>query len=81
MVLHALATSSDTGGTIREKTSPISSISFATGKGNIFMRDAAQSTLNNATAGKQNLTRATGEFILASNDNTGYYWHNYVTLP
>jgi hypothetical protein len=81
MILHAFATSSDTGGSIKEKTSPVNSISFATGKGTTFMKDAANSSINNPTAGKQNVTHSTGLFILASNDATNYYWHAFETLP
>jgi hypothetical protein len=81
LVLHAFATSSTAGGTIREKTSPVNSISFATGLGTTFMKDAASNSLNNATSTKQNLTHATGLVLLASNDATGFYWHNYEPLP
>jgi hypothetical protein len=77
LVLHVFATSSDSGGKILEKTTPINSISFATGTGTVFMKDGASNSLNNATSTKQNLTSGSGLVILASNDATGYYWHNY----
>jgi hypothetical protein len=77
LVLHVFATSSDSGGKILEKSSPINSISFATGAGTVFMKDGASNNLNNATSTKQNLTSGSGLVILASNDATGYYWHNY----
>jgi hypothetical protein len=81
-VLHVFATSSESGGTIREKTSPISSISFPSGLGAVFLRDASQTNaLNNATTTKQNATRASGIVIVASNDDAGYYWHNSETIP
>jgi hypothetical protein len=76
-VLHIFASSSDSGGRILEKTSPINSISFAVGTGTTFMKDGGSNSLNNATSTKQNLTSASGLVILASNDTTGYYWHNY----
>ncbi len=41
------------------------------------MKDGGSNSLNNATSTKQNLTSASGLVILASNDTTGYYWHNY----
>jgi hypothetical protein len=75
-VLHIFASSSDSGGRILEKTSPINSISFAVGTGTTFMKDGGSNSLNNATSTKQNLTSASGLVILASNDTTGYYWHN-----
>jgi hypothetical protein len=81
-VLHALATSSESGGTIRLKSSPISSIAFPTGLGTVFLRDASGTNLlNNATSTKQNLTRVSGMVVLASNDSNGYYWHNAQPVP
>ena len=80
-ILHVFATSSESGGKILEKTSPIGSPQFATGSGTTFMRDAATSSLNNATSTKQSVTRTTGLVVLASNDSTGYYWHGYETVP
>jgi hypothetical protein len=76
-VLHVFATSSTSGGRILEKTSPINSISFVVGTGTVFMKDGGSNSLNDATSTKQNLTSASGLVILASNDATGYYWHNY----
>jgi hypothetical protein len=82
LVLHVFATSSNSGGTILEKTSPLKTPSFATGTtGTVFMKDGGSNSLNNATSTKQNLTRTTGLIILSSNDSTGYYWHNYESLP
>jgi hypothetical protein len=81
-VLNVYASSSESGGTIRHKSSPISSISFPSGLGSVFLRDASQTNaLNNATTTKQNATRASGIVILASNDTAGYYWHNSATIP
>jgi hypothetical protein len=76
-VLHVFASSSTSGGRILEKTSPINSISFVVGTGTVFMKDGGSNSLNDATSTKQNLTSASGLVILASNDATGYYWHNY----
>jgi len=80
-VLHAFATSSESGGVIREKTSPAASVSFATGTGTTFMKDASSNVLNNPSSSKQNATRESGILLLASNDTTGYYWHNAQTVP
>ncbi len=82
LALHVYATSSESGGTIRHKSSPISSISFPTGLGSVFLRDASQTNaLNNATTTKQNVTRASGIVVLASNETAGYYWHNSAAIP
>jgi hypothetical protein len=80
--LHLFASSSESGGTIRHKSTPIGSISFPTGQGTVFLRDGSQTNaLNNATTTKQNVTSQSGLVILASNDTVSYYWHNYMALP
>jgi PKD repeat protein len=86
-VLHVFATAPNSGcpfsgapGTIFEKTSPISSISFPLGRGTPVIRDAASANLNNVTATKQNVTSATGLIVLASNDVTKRYWHADIPL-
>jgi hypothetical protein len=81
LVLHVFATSSESGGTIRTKSSGIGSIAFPAGLGTTFLRDAASNTLNNATSTKDNVTRTSGLVLLASNDTTGYYWHNRRAVP
>jgi PKD repeat protein len=86
-VLHVFATAPDSGcpfsgsaGTIFEKTSPMSNISFSLGRGTPVIRDAASPNLNNVTSSKQNVTSATGLVVLASNDITKRYWHADITL-
>jgi PKD repeat protein len=68
------------GGTIFEKTSSMTTISFASGVGTARIRDDASPGMNNPTSTKQNLTPATGLVVLASNDSStaaGHrnYWH------
>jgi PKD repeat protein len=86
-VLHVFATAPDSGcpfsgsaGTIFEKTSPMSDISFPLGRGTPVIRDAGSSNLNNVTSSKQSVTGATGLVVLASNDVTKRYWHADVPL-
>jgi PKD repeat protein len=79
-VIHMFATAGESGGTIYEKTSPLDAISFPTGLGTPFIRDAASSNMNNATSTKQNVNATTGLVVLATNDSTGFYWHNYESL-
>jgi len=86
-ILHVFATAPDSGcpfsgspGTIFEKTSPMSNISFPQGRGTPVIRDAASPNLNNVTATKQNVTSATGLVVLASNDVTKRYWHADIAL-
>jgi VCBS repeat-containing protein len=70
------------GGTIFEKTSSLSSISFAAGAGTARIRDDAIAKMNNPSSTKQNISAATGLVVLASNDGDGAsppthrnYWH------
>jgi hypothetical protein len=86
-VLHVFATAPDTGcpfsgtaGTIFEKTSPMSNISFPLGRGTPVIRDVASPNLNNVTSSKQTVSDASGLVVMASNDVTKRYWHADVTL-
>jgi PKD repeat protein len=86
-VLHVFATAPDSGcpfsgsaGTIFEKTSPMSTMSFPLGRGTPVIRDAASPNLNNVTSSKQSVSDATGLIVMASNDVTKWYWHADVPL-
>jgi PKD repeat protein len=86
-VLHVFATAPDSGcpfsgsaGTIFEKTSSMSNISFPLGRGTPVIRDVASPNLNNVTSSKQSVTDATGLVVMASNDVTKRYWHADVVL-
>jgi PKD repeat protein len=79
-IIHMFATAPVSGGVIYEKTSPIDAISFAQGLGTPFIADAASADMNNATSTKQNVNATTGLVVLATNNATGYYWHNYEPL-
>ncbi|MEO8228399.1 MAG: tandem-95 repeat protein [Chloroflexota bacterium] len=70
------------GGTIFEKTSSMSSISFPAGTGTARIRDDVSPRMNNPSSTKQNLSSATGVVVLASDDSdsstpAGHrnYWH------
>jgi PKD repeat protein len=86
-VIHVFATAPDSGcpytgssGTIFEKTSPMSAVSFPAGRGTPVIRDAVSPHLNNVTSSKQSVTDASGLVVLATNDVTNRYWHAEVTL-
>ena len=79
-IIHMFATAPETGGTIYEKTSPTSAISFPLGLGTPVLRDAASAAMNNVTSTKQNVNSTTGLVILATNDTTHRYWHAYQSL-
>lgn len=83
--LYMYATADENGGSIYEKSAPINALAFAGGLGTPFIEEAAtpgtSGGLNNATSTKQPLNCTTGLVVLASNDTTDRYWHNYRALP
>jgi PKD repeat protein len=77
-LIHVFATGQDSG-EVFEKTSPISSISFAAGTGTIRMRDSSTVfRISNPTSTSQNIDSSTGLVVLAHHDTTGFYWHHEV---
>jgi PKD repeat protein len=86
-VLHVFATAPEgtcqfagQAGTIFEKTSPMSNLSFPLGKGTPVIRDIASPNMNNVTSSKQSVADATGLVVVATNDVTKRYWHADVAL-
>ena len=77
-VLHMFATSPESSGQIYEKTSSISSISFAAGLGTPIIKDA-DGKVNNATSTKQNVDSATG-LVVAAAGSSAHYWHAFLPL-
>lgn len=78
--LFVFATSDENGGAIYVKTSPVEPIAFAPGLGEPFIKSATDVTINNATSIKQNVNGTTGLLVLASDQNTHFYLHNFVQL-
>jgi PKD repeat protein len=86
-IIHVLATcpqppatSGQSGGDICEKTTPMSSISFAPGPGTAVIRDQGSPGMNDATSTKQNLNSTTGLVVMANNADTNFYWHMQESL-
>jgi trimeric autotransporter adhesin len=77
-LVRMFATAPESGGTIYQKTSPMSSISFEGGLGTPIVKDA-DNELNNVTSTKQNLTASTNLVVLA-HSGAGRYFHNFVSL-
>jgi PKD repeat protein len=77
-LLHVFATSPVEGGIVYKKTTSMDNPSFATGKGDPFIKLAAHTFINNPTSTKQNITAASGMLVLASDQKTGFYVHNYA---
>jgi hypothetical protein len=83
-IVHMFATSDENGGAIYRKTTSFTSPAFASGLGTPFIEEAAtpgqSGDLNNATSTKQAVNCTTGIVVLASNDATRRYWHNYEAI-
>ena len=77
-LLYMFATSSDGGGWILYKTSPMSNISFATSAGTPIIKSSTNTAINNVTTMKQNVSAATGIVVMASDANSRYYLHNFI---
>ena len=69
------------GGAIYEKVSPLSNLSFPTGRGTPVMQDDDSPYIHNVSTSKQNVTNATGIALLAVNNRTKTYWHSFQALP
>jgi uncharacterized repeat protein (TIGR02059 family) len=74
-LLRVYLTSAANGGTINERTSPMSSIAFAGGEGRVVLKDASALKMNNPTTTKQNVTSESGLIVMGYNDTTRHYWH------
>ena len=79
-VLRVLAAGPNTGGVVYMKTTPMNNISFGDGPGTPFIKLASDKNINNPTSTKQNLTATTGLVVLASDQVTGRYVHNTMSL-
>ena len=86
-LVHVYATAPDSGcpftgtaGSIFEKTSPMSDLSFNSGRGTPVMRDTASPNLNNVSGSKRTVDASTGLVLLASNDVTKRYWTSDQSL-
>ncbi|HET9519869.1 MAG TPA: DNRLRE domain-containing protein, partial [Candidatus Limnocylindrales bacterium] len=74
------STSGQAGGSIYEKTAPLSTLAFAAGVGTPIIRDADSPDMNDATSTKQTVSSATGVVVLAGNDTTDRYWWHFDPL-
>ncbi len=79
-MLRVFASGPETGGAVYTKSTPLDSISFADGKGDPFIKLASDKNINNATSTKQTVTATSGLVVLASDQVTGRYVHNTMSL-
>jgi PKD repeat protein len=79
--LHVFS-ANEGGGSVYRKVAPISSnISFVSGHGDVFIKKtASDAKINNPTSTKQNVNSTTGLVVLASDEVSRYYLHNYDSL-
>ena len=68
------------GGTIYYKKTALSNISFPGGVGTPFIQSATDTHINNATSTKQSVNSTTGLMVLASDDTSRNYLHNFIDL-
>jgi hypothetical protein len=68
------------GAAIYMKVSSLDNISFAPGLGTPFIQSATDANINNPTGTKQTVDSASGLLVLAGDDVTHFYLHNYRSL-
>jgi hypothetical protein len=62
------------------KKTPIDDISFSTDIGVPFIKSATDIDINDPTSTKQNLNSTTGLVVLASDEESFHYFHNFLAL-
>ncbi len=79
--IYVFATSEATGHrSIYMKSSDLSNIAFAPGLGTPFIQSVTDTVIMNPTSTKQCLNGATGLLVLAADQHTRTYLHNYLDL-
>jgi hypothetical protein len=68
------------GGTVYTKHAPLGTLAFPTGKGTPFIKSSADPKINNVTSTKQTVNSTTGLLVVAGDDSTRFYVHNFLTL-
>jgi hypothetical protein len=79
-LVHVFATIPEGGGAIHVKTSSLGNIQFSPGFGDLFIDSATDLKINNVTGSKQNVTSETGLLMLASDQDSNFYLHNFISL-
>jgi len=76
-LIYMFATAS---GVIYYKTTDLNNIQFPLGVGTPFIQSSTDTSVNNASSTKQNVNSTTGLLVIAGDDATKYYLHNYFIL-
>jgi hypothetical protein len=78
--VRVFATSPESGGAIYTKSASLDTLQFPQGLGQPFIQSSSDTSTNNATSTKQNITAATGLAVLAGDSVTRFYLHNYTPI-
>jgi hypothetical protein len=68
------------GGVVYMKRAPFANLTFPTGPGTPFIQSTTDTKINNPTSTKQSLDSTTGLLVLAGDDGTRFYLHNFLDL-
>jgi PKD repeat protein len=79
-MVRLFAAGPETGGVVYTKQAPMGNVSFATGRGDPFIKLASDQNINNPTSTKQSVNATSGLVVLASDQVTARYVHNTMSL-
>ena len=68
------------GGTVYTKKASLGTLAFPTGLGTPFIKSFQDPKINNATSTKQTVNSTTGLLVLAGDDSTRFYVHNFLPI-
>ena len=68
------------GGTVYTKQASLGTLAFPTGLGTPFIKSSQDPKINNATSTKQTVNSTTGLLVLAGDDSTRFYVHNFLPI-
>src|SRR5215218_985481 len=71
---------SNEGGDVYEKTAPLTTFAFGSGRGTVVMRDNANHRMHNNTSTKQTVGPGTGLVAIAVERTSNFYWHSWNPL-
>lgn len=78
--IYVFATHPESGGGVYMKTSSLDNIQFDSGVGEEFIFSSTDTKTNNPTSTKQNVNSTTGLLVVASDQSSNFYLHNYLPL-
>ena len=79
-MVRLFAAGPETGGVVYTKSAPMGNVSFATGRGDPFIKLDSDKNINNPTSTKQSVNATSGLVVLASDQVTARYVHNTMSL-